>query len=108
VGVDAAGRAQMAQALHASLGGSGTPEPLTRLASKDKLDRATAWGLAIRLGQRLSGGLAGPLTRSRLTADAGTVTLHLAPEDRALYGETVERRHTALATFLNRLPILSA
>ena len=108
VGVDAAGRAQMAQALHASLGGSGIPEPLTRLARADKLARATAWGLAIRLGQRLSGGLAGPLQRSRLAADEGTVTLHLAPEDRALYGETVERRHAALATALDRLPILSA
>jgi exopolyphosphatase/guanosine-5'-triphosphate,3'-diphosphate pyrophosphatase len=65
-------------------------------------------GLAIRVAQRLSGGLAGPLQRSRLSADQGTVTLHLPPEDRALYGETVERRHAALATFLNRLPILSA
>ncbi|MDB5695661.1 MAG: exopolyphosphatase [Sphingomonas bacterium] len=109
VGVDAAGRAQIAQAIHASLGGG--PIPLTslaRLASPEKLDRATAWGLAIRVAQRLSGGLAGPLQRSRLSADEGTVTLHLPPEDRALYGETVERRHAALATFLDRLPILSA
>ena len=108
VAIDAAGRAQVAQALHASLGASGSPDPLPRLAPKEKLDRATAWGLAMRLGQRLSGGLAGPLQRSRLSADEGTVTLHLAPEDRALYGETVERRHAALATALGRLPILSA
>ena len=108
VGIDAAGRAQLAQALHASLGGPGSPEPLPTLASKERLDRATAWGLAVRLGQRLSGGLAGPLRRSRLSADEGTVTLHLAPEDRALYGDTVERRHTALATFLGRLPVFSA
>ena len=108
VGVDASGRAQMAQALHASLGGSGSPDALATLAPKERLDRATAWGLAMRLGQRLSGGLAGPLQRSRLSADEGTVTLHLAPEDRALYGEAVERRHTALAAFLNRLPVFSA
>ncbi|WP_425229654.1 Ppx/GppA family phosphatase [Sphingomonas sp.] len=108
VGIDAPGRAQLAQALHASLGGEGAPDPLPRLAPKDRLDRATAWGLAMRLGQRLSGGLAGPLQRSRLSADEGTVTLHLAPEDRALYGEAVERRHTGLAAFLGRLPILSA
>ena len=107
VGVDAAGRAQMAQALHASLGGSGSPEALTKLASREKLDRATAWGLAMRLGQRLSGGLAGPLQRSSLSADQGTVTLNLAPEDRALYGEPVERRHTVLATYLDRLPVFS-
>ena len=108
VGIDAAGRAQVAQALHASLGGTGAPEPLPKLAGKDKLDRATAWGLAMRLGQRLSGGLAGPLNRSRLSAADGVVTLHLAPDDRALYGETVERRHTALATALGRLPVVSA
>ena len=107
VGVDAAGRAQMAQALHASLAGQTVPEPLGKLAPKERLDRATAWGLAMRLGQRLSGGLAGPLQRSRLSADTSTVTLHLAPEDGALYGETVERRHAALATFLGRKPVLS-
>ncbi|WP_419808216.1 Ppx/GppA family phosphatase [Sphingomonas sp.] len=108
VGIDAAGRAQVAQALHASMGGQGVPAPLERLAGKGQRDRATAWGLAMRLGQRLSGGLAGPLRRSRLSADEGTVTLHLAAEDRALYGEAVERRHAALATSLGRLPILSA
>jgi exopolyphosphatase/guanosine-5'-triphosphate,3'-diphosphate pyrophosphatase len=108
VGIDAAGRAQIAQALHASLGGGPiAPEPLAKLTSREKLDRGTAWGLAMRLGQRLSGGLAGPLQRSRLSADEGTVTLHLAADDRALYGETVERRHAALATFLGRRPILS-
>ena len=107
VGVDAAGRAQIAQALHASLGGAGTPEPLGKLAPKEKLDRAAAWGLAMRLGQRLSGGLAGPLQRSSLSADDKAVMLHLAPEDRALYGETVERRHAALATAVNRRPALN-
>ncbi|HEU0044739.1 Ppx/GppA family phosphatase [Sphingomonas sp.] len=106
VGVDATGRAQMAQTLHASLGGNGIPAPLLALAPREKLDRAIAWGLAIRLGQRLSGGLAGPLRRSRLSSDEDTITLHLAPEDRALYGEMVERRHSALATFLNRSAVL--
>ncbi len=103
VAIDAAGRAQVAQALHASLGGGATAlDPIPRLLGKERIDRATAWGLAIRLGQRLSGGLAGPLQRSRLSADASTVTLHLAAEDRALYGETVERRHAALAGVLGR------
>ena len=49
-----------------------------------------------------------PALRARLAADEGTVTLHLAPDDRALYGEAVERRHTALAAFLDRLPVFSA
>ena len=43
------------------------------------------------------------------TADlARRATEGATPEDRPLYGEAVERRHAALATFLNRLPILSA
>jgi exopolyphosphatase / guanosine-5'-triphosphate,3'-diphosphate pyrophosphatase len=54
----------------------------------------------MRLGQRLSGGLAGPLQRTRLTRDGGIVGLHLAPEDRSLYGEAVQKRHEALAAAL--------
>jgi exopolyphosphatase/guanosine-5'-triphosphate,3'-diphosphate pyrophosphatase len=107
VGIDAPGRAQIAQTLHTSLGGGApSPEPVARLATRDAIERATAWGLAMRLGQRLSGGLAGPLQRSQLRADADTVTLHLAEQDRALYGEIVERRHAALATALGRRPAL--
>ena len=107
VGIDAAGRAQVAQALHASLGGSVAPQPLAQLVDRDRLDRATAWGMAIRLAQRLSGGLAGPLQRSHLSADESDLTLHLAPEDRTLYGEAVERRHAALAQLLGRRAALS-
>ncbi|WP_174296881.1 Ppx/GppA phosphatase family protein, partial [Sphingomonas bacterium] len=109
VGIDAPGRAQIAQTLHVSLGGGPMPpDPIARLATRDAIERATVWGLAMRLGQRLSGGLAGPLLRSRLQADAETVTLHLVTQDRALYGETVERRHLALATALGRRPALAS
>ncbi|MGI4731706.1 MAG: hypothetical protein ACRYFW_08165 [Janthinobacterium lividum] len=108
VGIDGPGRAQIAQALHVGLGGGPqAPDPIPRLAGQVAVARATAWGLAIRLGQRLSAGLAGPLQRSRLEADIGAVTLHLADRDRALYGETVERRHVALATVLNRRAVLA-
>ncbi len=108
VGIDAPGRAQIAQTLHTGLGGGAlSPDPIPRLATRDAVERATAWGLAIRLGQRLSGGLAGPLQRSRLKADAETVTLFVADQDRSLYGETVERRHVALATALGRRPVLA-
>ena len=56
----------------------------------------------MRLGQRMSGGLAGPLQRSSLTDDGEALTLHVASSDRALYSETVERRHGALAVALGR------
>ncbi len=97
VAIDAAGRAQLAQALFAGLGGGWTPpDPLPRLATPAELRAATLWGLAIRLGQRLSGGLAGPLERSALSLDGPALVLRLA--DRTLYGETVQKRHEALAT----------
>lgn len=93
----------LAQALFTSLGGGTTlPDPLPRLADPQALRQAVAWGLAIRFGQRLSSGLAGPLTRTSVALTDDAVTLTIAAPDRALYAETVEKRHTALATMLGR------
>ena len=101
VAIDARGRALVAQTLHTSLGGgTDTPDPLGRLAPYDELALAARWGLAVRLGQRLSGGVAAPLQRTSLTREAGAIVLTVPPPDRALYGEAVERRHRALATAL--------
>ena len=83
-------------------GSTDAPEPLFKLAPLSDLRAAAAWGLAIRLGQRLSGGVAGPLRRSRLSDDGRRIALHLAAGDQALYGEAVEKRHQALAAFLGR------
>jgi exopolyphosphatase/guanosine-5'-triphosphate,3'-diphosphate pyrophosphatase len=108
VAIDGAGRAVLAQCLATAFaGGVGTPEPLGQLAAAPDLRAAIGWGLAIRLGQRLSGGVAGPLLRSRLADNGAALTLYIAPEDRALYGEAVEKRHGALATFLGRTPALA-
>ncbi len=108
VAIDAPGRGMLAQALYASLGGDLTAaDPIGRLASPAAIKSATAWGLAMRLGQRMSGGLAGPLKRSRLTDDGTALTLTLLPDDRGLYGEAVERRHAALAAALGRKPSLA-
>lgn len=108
VGIDGPGRAILAQTLATAFAGStDAPDPLFKLASTAELRSAAAWGLAIRLGQRLSGGVAGPLQRSRLSDDGKRVTLHLPLADRALYGEAVEKRHLALANFLGRTPVLA-
>lgn len=107
VAIDARGRALMAQALFTSLGGgTNSPAPLEALAPPSDLKRAVAWGLAMRLGQRLSGGLAGPLLRSRLSEDGEAVALHLSAEDQALYGDAVERRHAALAAAVGQRAVL--
>jgi exopolyphosphatase/guanosine-5'-triphosphate,3'-diphosphate pyrophosphatase len=103
VAIDARGRALVAQALHTSLGGeSDSPGPLGRLAPHDELAVATRWGLAMRLGQRLSGGVSGPLERTTLSIERDTLALNVPHDDRALYGETVEKRHRALAAALGR------
>ncbi|MGL4312655.1 MAG: Ppx/GppA family phosphatase, partial [Sphingomonas sp.] len=107
VAIDAAGRAIMAQALFTALGGgTSTPDPLPLLASPADLARARQWGLAMRLGQRLSGGVAAPLQRSRLEADEAKLTLFLEQGDLPLYGETVERRHKALAAAFDRVAVM--
>ncbi|MFA5965566.1 MAG: Ppx/GppA family phosphatase [Sphingomonas sp.] len=109
VAIDGRGRALVAQALFTSLGGGAeSPAPLGALAPHDELARAVDWGLAMRLGQRLSGGLAGPLQRSRLSDDGKSLSLHLQGLDATLYGEAVERRHGALATRLDRKAALVA
>jgi len=109
VAIDARGRAVIAQALWTSLGGgSGTPPGLDQLAAPAELKRAVQWGLAIRLGQRLSGGVAGPLERSKLREDGAALTLHLAGNDLAFYGEAVQKRHAVLAAACDREPVLTS
>ena len=106
VAIDPCGRALVAQALFTSLGGGvNTPAPLDRLAPATELKRAIEWGLAMRLGQRLSGGVAAPLERSELTNGA-VVRLRLAEADRALYADAVVRRHQALAQFLGKPAVM--
>lgn len=109
VGIDPVGRAIIAQALFTSLGGTvETPEPLSRLAGPEALHRAKLWGLAMRLGQRLSGGVAAPLKRSHVRLDESELALCLESIDEALYGEAVEKRHKALATAFGKIPVLEA
>ena len=107
VGVDGRGRALMAQALWTSLGGAQTsPAPLPLLAGEPALKRAMQWGLAMRLGQRLSGGMAAPLQRTRMEARDGQIRLILESDDAGSYGEAVEKRHRALATALGSTPAI--
>jgi exopolyphosphatase/guanosine-5'-triphosphate,3'-diphosphate pyrophosphatase len=46
----------------------------------------------MRLGQRLSGGVADSLDRSSIQIEGDALRLTLKQADRSLYGETVERR----------------
>jgi exopolyphosphatase/guanosine-5'-triphosphate,3'-diphosphate pyrophosphatase len=102
VGIDDEGRVMLAQALYCSFGGGrDLPDPgLSQLCSEEKLRRASLWGLAMRLGQRLSGGVAAGLERTRLTAQGGKLVLALGRNDADLYGEAVDRRLKTLANAL--------
>ncbi len=96
-------RAILAAALVACFGGTPTTVEaarLSRLADPASLATARAWGLALRLGQRLTGGTAAPLAASRLTVEAGTLVLTLAAADAPLFGEAVTRRLKGLAAVL--------
>lgn len=107
VGIDAPGRAMVAQALSANFGDGATPlAALLPLCSERDLRLAARWGLAMRLGQRLSGGVAGPLDSSRLSIAEGSLRLFLPADDVALYGEAVERRHRQLATAMGLTSVL--
>ena len=106
VGVDGPGRVTIAQALFSNFGGGRdfADNPAARLCSPETLARASHWGLAMRLGQRLSGGVATSLERSRLVRRDGKLRLELKRADEPLYGETVERRLNTLAQALGLKP----
>lgn len=93
-------RALLAAALIACFGGTpgiGTAV-LSSLADAPSLATARHWGLALRLGQRLTGGTASALAASRLSVAGEVLTLTLAARDAPLYGEAVARRLKLLAS----------
>lgn len=97
-GVDAKGRVLMAQALSSSFGTSDLPDPrLDALCSAAELTRAHLWGLAIRLGQRLSGGVGEVLTRIPLLVERDGLSLEMSRADEALASEAVAQRLEKLA-----------
>src|SRR5437868_481455 len=99
VSIDSPGRVMLAQALYCNFGGGKVlPYPeIAALATQGELKRATAWGYAMRLGQRLSGGVAAGLKHSRLLREGETLRLQVDQANHPLVGEIVERRRTSLA-----------
>jgi exopolyphosphatase/guanosine-5'-triphosphate,3'-diphosphate pyrophosphatase len=108
VGIDAAGRVMLAQALFCSFGGGREfPDPeVAALCRPEDLRRAADWGFAMRLGQRLSGGVREGLERSRISVKDGGVLLELERDQAALYGDAVDRRFKTLAGALDKKPQL--
>jgi exopolyphosphatase/guanosine-5'-triphosphate,3'-diphosphate pyrophosphatase len=107
VAITAAERGALATALHFCFGGANDAPVLAllaQLAPPAMFARARAWGLALRLGQRLTGGTASGLFASGLERAGSAVVLRLAPEHAALVGDTVARRFKLLANALGLEP----
>ncbi len=98
VAVTPAGRVIMAQALSANFGRERLLDgTLTQLSRAEDLERAQHWGLAMRLGQRLSGGVASALEATALTRRSGMIELFAVEGQEALIGGAVQKRLAKLA-----------
>ncbi len=102
VAVDATGRVIMAQALSSAFGGDRLDGRLAQLCTEQQLRRAHQWGVAIRLGQRLSGGVGAVLERTSLDGSNGALELHVRRGEEALVGDQVQRRLRRLGEALGR------
>ena len=106
-GIDIPGRILLARALHAGFGGADGDFPaMGALVEAERLARARQWGLAIRLAQRLTGGVEAPLKASSIAHVDGKLRLSLEPGWHHLAGESVERRLRSLAHTLDAKPEL--
>lgn len=108
VGIDFAGRAMLAAALRGSLGITETHQRLLPLASEGELREATAWGLALRLAQRLGAGSRGALAATRLVTDGPRLRLTIAADHASLAAGPVGKDLNALAGWLDLEPSLIA
>ena len=102
LGLTPNGRALIGQALFSAFGGgSERPTILAKLASEDQLNQARCWGLAIRLGHRLGGGVGHALEQSRLLLIGERPLLEVNSAIADLRGEAVDRRLKQLAAAMN-------
>jgi len=103
VGITGPEREMLGQTLFTSFGGgSNTVFPGGGKLSGDKAtQRAIAWGLAMRLAQRLSGGTRKPLEQSQLRKIDGKLELKMPGSMAKLYGDAVQKRHNQLAAILD-------
>ena len=107
VAVNPAGRVIIAQALAANFGRDRLPDVrLAQLCKVAQLERAHCWGSAMRLGQRLSGGVGSVLKRTSLSLANGAVQLTVRRGEEALVGDQVQRRLLRLAESFALEPVV--
>jgi len=107
VGIDHAGRAFVALAVHARYNGSADVSDTAAartLIEPTEIGQAKLVGVCLRLGLTLSGGVAGVLARTRLEKSKAHVTLRMRRQDAQLSSELIERRLASVARFLDLAP----
>lgn len=108
VAVDPGERVIMAQALASNFGRDRLPDArLAQLCKDEQLIRAHCWGAAMRLGQRLSGGVGTVLRRTSIEIVNGMLQLSVQRGEGALVGDQVERRLLRLAQALGLEPVIA-
>jgi exopolyphosphatase/guanosine-5'-triphosphate,3'-diphosphate pyrophosphatase len=107
VGVDAQGRVLMAQALSCAFDDDDLADAkLLQLCKAAHVQRAKNWGLAIRAGQRLSGGVASVLRETRLDSSGSKLKLEVPAREGDLVNDGVLKRLTRLAGSLDLKPVV--
>ena len=101
-GLDHRDRAFLAATLYARYGGNDPGETVRRLLDEETLATARGIGLALRLGNTLTGGVPGLLSGSKLATHNGTLSLTLGRKSGQRLGESVQRRLDALGKALGK------
>lgn len=103
VGIDSHGRAVLGRALCSAFGGdSGFSGEVANLLRPGEVERVVAWGRALRLAQRLSGGTEALLRKTSIAIVDGGIVLLIPEKYRQLYSEAVERRLAQLSRAMKR------
>jgi exopolyphosphatase/guanosine-5'-triphosphate,3'-diphosphate pyrophosphatase len=103
VGIDAHGRVVLGRALCSAFGGDGGfSAKLGALLRPGEEERVIAWGKALRLAQRLSGGTETLIRKTSIDLGPASVVLSVPAKYRDLYSDAVARRLTGLAKALGR------
>lgn len=100
IGLDKRGRGMMAMTVFANSGLTDIPEQFFRFADRSDLDRAIAWGLAVRLCRRLTGCTPLALTHSSLAIEKGRLVLSLDETVEALYSAGIAKDLKTLGEWL--------
>jgi exopolyphosphatase/guanosine-5'-triphosphate,3'-diphosphate pyrophosphatase len=103
VGINSHGRAVLGRALCSAFGGDGGfSDAVAELLKDGEVERVIAWGRALRLAQRLSGGTEALLRKTSIALLDQSVVLFIPDKYRQLYSEAVERRLLQLARAMKR------